>query len=48
LPQYRPMVLRFLSAIDDRLFTIHAPNIVDMILGTALVAASVLLWVALF
>lgn len=48
LPQYRPTLLRFLGAVDDGLFAIHAPHVLDMILGAAVVAVSILLWVTLF
>ena len=41
LPQYKPLWLRILSAIDDGCFALGVPHVLDLLLGGFLLAAAV-------
>ena len=40
LPQYKPLWLRILSAIDDGFFAVGLPHVLDLLLGGFLLAAA--------
>jgi hypothetical protein len=41
LPQYRPWLLRILGAIDDLLFRLRAPQVLDVVAIATIVALAV-------
>ena len=38
IPQYKPLILRAIGAVDDILFAIHAPHILDIVMSILVLA----------